>query len=154
MFQKFRIKTFFWKLMTSGWENWVFKKFTCIIVLSDFSQFFNLGFLAQWYSVGLQILRSWAQTPLGENLNYHFHFLCFFWTKIGIFYALMHKERHKRSLFYFLKIYNNCSFSFSSKMKFPISQLDVVEMNNWEHVLNGCEKTITELPSNVSEHFF
>ena len=39
-------------------------------------------------------------------------------------------------------------------MKFSISQLDVVEMKNWEHVLNGREKTITELPLNVSEHFF
>ena len=87
-------------------------------------------------------------------MNFHFLFFVFFWTKIGIFYALMHKERHKCSLFYFLKIYNNCSFSFSSKMKFSISQLDVVEMKNWKHVPNGCEKTITELPSNVSEHFF
>ena len=39
-------------------------------------------------------------------------------------------------------------------MKFSISQLDVVEMKNWKHVLNGREKAITELPSNVSEHFF
>ena len=39
-------------------------------------------------------------------------------------------------------------------MKFSISQLDVIEMNNWEYVLNGHEKTITELRSNVSEHFF
>ena len=39
-------------------------------------------------------------------------------------------------------------------MKFSISQLDVIEMKNWDHVLNGHEKTIIELPSNVSEHFF
>ena len=87
-------------------------------------------------------------------MNFYFLIFYVFLTKTVIFYALMHKERHKCSLFYFLKIYNNCSFSFSSKMKFSISQLDVVEMKNWKHVPNGCEKTVTELPSNVSEHFF
>ena len=32
------------------------------------------------------------------------------------------------TVFHFLKTYNNCSFSFKSKMKFSISQLDVIEM--------------------------
>ena len=143
-------------------ENWwrpaekteIFSKrpvlFCSIISIKFLSQFF-------WSSgqgSELQILRSWVQTPLGKTWIYFFFIFCVFWTKIGIFYTLMHKERHKWSLFYFLKIYNNCSFSFSSKMKFSISQLDVIEIKNWEHVLNGHEKTITELPSNVSEHFF
>ena len=126
----------------------------CSILLHHFYQVFNPVLLVYWS-------RQWTSNPkvVGSNPpwgkhEFSFFIFCVFWTKIGIFYALMHKERHKRSLFYFLKIYNNCSFSFSSKMKFSISQLDVVEMNNWEHVLNGCEKTITELPSNVSEHFF
>ena len=39
-------------------------------------------------------------------------------------------------------------------MKFSISQLDVIEMKNWDYVLNGHEKTIIELPLNVLEHFF
>ena len=102
----------------------------------------------------LQIQRSWVQTPLGKTWFFFLSIFCVFWTKIGIFYTLMNKKRHKWSLFYFLKIYDNCSFSFSSKMKFSVSQLDVIEMKNWEHVLNGHEKTIVELLSNVSEHFF
>ena len=75
-------------------------------------------------------------------------------TNIGIFHTLIHKKRHKWSLFYYLKVYNDCSFSFNSKMTFSVSQLDVVEMKNWENVLNAHEKAITEMPSDVLEHFF
>ena len=75
-------------------------------------------------------------------------------TNIGIFHTLIHKKRHKWSLFYYLKVYNDCSFSFNSKMTFSVSQLDVVEMKNWEHVLNAHEKVVTEMPSDVLEHFF
>ena len=82
------------------------------------------------------------------------YFLWFFLTKISIFYIVIHKKRHKWSLFNYLKVYNNCSFSFSSKMTFSISERDVVEMKNWDHVLNGWEKTIMEMPSDVLEHFF
>ena len=39
-------------------------------------------------------------------------------------------------------------------MKFSISKLDVKEIKNWEHMLNGHEKTITELPLNALEHIF
>ena len=102
----------------------------------------------------LQIPRSWVQTPLGENMNFYFLIFYVFLTKIVIFYALMHNEIHKWSLFYFMKIYNNCSFSFSSKMKFSVSQLDVVEMKNWKHVPNVHEKTVIEMLSDLLEHFF
>ena len=101
----------------------------CSILLQHFYQVFNPVLLVYWS-------RQWTSNPrvVGSNPprgKHEFLFFVFFWTKIGIFYALMHKERHKCSLFYFLKIYNNCPFSFSSKMKFSISQLDIVEMKNY-----------------------
>ena len=91
--------------------------------------------------------------PWGKTFFENF-FWCFFLTNICIFHILIHKKRYKWSVFYFLKVYNDCSFSFDSKMKFSVSQLDVVEMKNWEHVLNAHEKVVTEMPSDVLEHFF
>ena len=38
--------------------------------------------------------------------------------------------------------------------RFSVSQLDVDELKNWEHVLNAHEKVVTEMPSDVLEHFF
>ena len=92
--------------------------------------------------------------PLGEKVFLKKIFMWFFLTNIGIFHILIHKKRHKWSLFYFLKVYNDCSFSFNSKMTFSVSLLDVVEMKNWEYVLNAQEKAITEMPTDVLEHFF
>ena len=153
MFEIFRIPKNFWKLMTSCWENWDFSKIPVplcsIIFINILSQFF-------WSSgqdSELQIQSSWVQSPLGKKNYFENYFLCVFCTKISIFYILIHKKRYKWSLFNFLKVYNNCSFSFSSKMTFSVSQLDVAEMKNWDHVLNGREKTIIEMPSDVLEHF-
>ena len=154
MFEIFRILKNFWKLMTSCWENWDFSKIPVplcsIIFINILSQFF-------WSSgqdSELQIQGSWVQTPLGEKLFWKNFFLCFFLTKNSIFYIVIHKKRHEWSLFYYLKVYNDCSFSFNSKMTFSVSQLDVVEMKNWENVLNAHEKAITEMPSDVLEHSF
>ena len=130
MFQKFRIKFVFENYRRPAEKTEIFSKCTVLFCSIFFIKFLSQFFWSTGQGSELQILRSWVQTPLGENMNFHFLFFVFFWTKIGIFYALMHKERHKCSLFYFLKIYNNCSFSFSSKMKFSISQLDVIEMKN------------------------
>ena len=91
--------------------------------------------------------------PWGKNFFENFFFV-FFLTNIGIFHILIHKKRYKWSVFYFLKVYNDCSFSFDSKMTFSVSQLDVDELKNWEHVLNAHEKVVTEMPSDVLEHFF
>ena len=154
MFQKFRIQKKFQNWWRPAEKTEIFSKcpvlFCSIISIKFLSQFF-------WSSgqgSELQILRSWVQTPLGENMNFYFLIFYVSLTKTVILYALIHKERHKWSLFYFMKIYSNCSFSFSSKMKFSVSQLDITKMKNWDHVLNGHEKTIVELLSNVSEHFF
>ena len=38
--------------------------------------------------------------------------------------------------------------------RFLVSQSDVDEFENWEHVPNAYEKTISEMPSDVLEHFF
>ena len=38
--------------------------------------------------------------------------------------------------------------------RFSVSQLDVDELKNWEHMLNAHEKVVTEMPSDVLEHFF
>ena len=38
--------------------------------------------------------------------------------------------------------------------RFSVSQLDVDELKNWEHVLNAHEKVVTEMPSDVLEYFF
>ena len=131
-------------------KNWDCPTLFCsIIFINILSQFF-------WSSgqgSELQIWGSWVQTPLGEKLFWKKFFLLFFLTKNSIFYIVIHKKRHKWSLFYYLKVYNNCSFSFSSKMTFSIFEQDVVEMKNWDHVLNGWEKTIMEMPSDVLEHF-
>ena len=143
-------------------ENWwrpaekteIFSKHPVLFCSIIFIKFLSQFFWSSGQGSELQILWSWVQTPRGKTWIYFFFIFCVFWTKIGIFCTLMHKERHKWNLFYFLKIYNNCSFSFSSKMKFSISQLDVIEMKNWDYVLNGHEKTIIELPLNVLEHFF
>ena len=94
-----------------------------------------------------------SSNPVGTFLKFFFVFF-FFLTNIGILHTLIHKKRHKWSLFYYLKVYNDCSFSFNSKMTFSVSQLDVVEMKNWENVLNAHEKAITEMLSDVLEHFF
>ena len=62
-----------------------------------------------------------------------------FCTKVTIFYILIHRKRYKWTLFYFLKLYSNCSFSFGSKMTFAISYLDLVEMNRWDILLDPWE---------------
>ena len=38
--------------------------------------------------------------------------------------------------------------------RFLVSQSDVDEFENWEHVLNAHEKTVSEILSDVLEHFF
>ena len=92
-----------------------------------------------------------SSNPVGIFLKF---FLWFFMTNIGIFHTLIHRKRHKWSLLYYSKVCNDCSFSFNSKMTFSVSLLDVVEMKNWEYVLNAQEKGITEMPTDVLEHFF
>ena len=77
-----------------------------------------------------------------------------FCTKITIFYVLIHRKRYKWTLFYFLKVYNNCSFSFSSKMTFSISQLDVTDFKNWDMPKKRFSEYISEMPTNILEHFF
>ena len=38
--------------------------------------------------------------------------------------------------------------------RFLVSQSDVDEFENWEHVPNAYEKTVSEMQSDVLEHFF
>ena len=154
MFEIFRIPKNFWKLMTSCWENWDFSKIPVplcsIIFINILSQFF-------WSSgqdSELQIQSSWVQSPLGKKNYFENYFLCVFCTKISIFYILIHKKRHKWSLFYFLKVYINCSFNFSSKMTFSVSQLDVTNFKNWDMPKKRFSEYISEMPTNILEHFF
>ena len=151
MFEIFRIPKNFWKLMTSCWENWDFSKIPVPLCSIIFINILSQLFWSSGQDSELQIQRSWVQSPPGENFFLKIFVFC---TKITIFYILIHRKRYKWTLFYFSKVYNNYSFSFNSKMTFSVSQLDVVELKNWENVLNAHEKAITEMPSDVLEHFF
>ena len=91
--------------------------------------------------------------PQGKNFFWKFFFVCFLY-KISIFYILTHRKRYKWTLFYFLKVYNNCSFSFSSKMTFSISQLDVTNFKNWDMPKKRFSEYISEMPTNILVHFF
>ena len=143
-------------------ENWwrpaekteSFSKHPVLFCSIIFIKFLSQFFWSSGQGSELQILWSWVQTPRGKTWIYFFFIFCVFWTKIGIFCTLMHKERHKWNLFYFLKIYNNCSFSFSSKMTFSVSQLDVTNFKNWDMPKKHFPEYISEMQTNILEHFF
>ena len=132
-------------------KNWDCQTLFCsIIFINILSQFF-------WSSgqgSELQIRGSWVQTPLGEKCNFEIFFCFIFLTKLRLFYIVIHKKRHKWSIFYYLKVHNNCSFSFSSKMTFSVSQLDVTNFKNWDMPRKHFPEYISEMQTNILEHFF
>ena len=151
MFEIFRIPKNFWKLMTSCWENWDFSKIPVPLCSIIFINILSQLFWSSGQDSELQIQRSWVQSPPGKIFFWKF---LFFSTRITIFYVLIHRKRYKWTLFYFLKVYNNCSFSFSSKMTFSISQLDVTDFKNWDMPKKRFSEYISEMPTNILEHFF
>ena len=151
MFEIFRITKKIWKLMTSCWENWDFSKIPVPLCSIIFINILSQLFWSSGQDSELQIQRSWVQSPPGENFFLKIFVFC---TKITIFYVLIHRKRYKWILFYLLKVYNNCSFSFSSKMTFSISQLDVTDFKNWDMPKKRFSEYISELPTNILEHFF
>ena len=92
--------------------------------------------------------------PSGKNVILKFFFWFVFWTKIGLFFIVIHKKRHKWSLFYYLKVHYNCSFSFSLQMTFSISQQDVANFKNWDMPRKRFPEYISGMQTNILEHFF